>query len=405
MSTALAFAPEPDLASDDSVARSTSPDSKSESHLLASYEQLPFEPVSGHGARLVTTDGRELIDFYGGHAVALLGYGHPRLVAAIERQARALFFQSNAVPMAVRERAAAKLAAFAPAGLDRVFFVNSGAEANENALRIARRAVGRPRFVALEGAFHGRTAAAATLTWNATWYGLPRTPFDVRFVPRENVEALAAALAPGDVCALIVEPVQGVAGAVALSDDWLRAARALTRECGTLLLFDEIQCGMGRSGAPFVAQASGVTPDILTTAKGLAGGFPAGAVLVGRELAALLKPGELGTTFGGGPLAAALIEATLDALADEQVLVNVRARAAQIRAICAVGPVLEIGGRGLLVGLRTSRPAKRVQAELLARGFVVGTSADPHVVRLLPPLTISEAEVELLAAALAELPA
>jgi len=382
-----------------------SPPPSTPSALLPVYDLLDVEPVAGDGVELETADGRRLVDFYGGHAVALLGYRHPRLLGALATQARALFFQSNAVPLAVRERAAARLAAFAPAGLDRVFFVNSGAEANENALRVALRATGRGVVVALEGAFHGRTAAAGAVTWNARWYGFPRPPFEVRFVPREDAAALAAALAPGDVAAVIAEPVQGVAGAVALSDAFLAALRALTLRHGALLVFDEVQCGMGRSGWPFVAQAAGVTPDLLTTAKGLAGGFPAGALLVGEGLAAGLARGDLGTTFGGGPMACALIEATLGAIADEDLLANARARGEQIRAACAVGPVTGVGGRGLLVGLRTSRPAKTVQAELLARGFLVGTSGDPHVVRLLPPLVVSAAHVDALAAALAELPA
>jgi acetylornithine/N-succinyldiaminopimelate aminotransferase len=384
-----------DLAADPTEGRSA---------LVDVYDLLDLEPVGGDGCVLACADGRRLVDFYGGHAVALLGYRHPRLVAALAAQAESLFFQSNAVPLAVRDEAAAMLAAFAPDGLGRVFFVNSGAEANENALRLALKASGRPRIVALEGAFHGRTAAAAAVTWKAGWYGFPRAPFDVRFVPREDPAALERALSPGDVAAVIVEPVQGVAGAVALSDGYLRAARELTSAIGSLLVFDEVQCGMGRSGAPFVAQAAGVTPDLLTTAKGLAGGFPAGAVLMGERIAATLKKGELGTTFGGGPLAMALVAATLDAIAQDDLLANVRARAAQIRAACRVGPVVEITGRGLLTGLRTRRPAKRVQAELLAKGLLVGTSADPHVVRLLPPLTISEREVAALAAALAELP-
>jgi len=381
------------------------PDSAATPSALADvYDLLGVAPLAGDGCELACADGRRLVDFYGGHAVALLGYRHPRLLAALAAQAESLFFQSNAVPLAVREEAAAKLAAFAPAGLGRVFFVNSGAEANENALRLALKASGRPRIVALEGAFHGRTAAAAAVTWKAGWYGFPRAPFDVRFVPREDPAALERALSPGDVAAVIVEPVQGVAGAVALSDGYLRAARELTTAIGSLLLFDEVQCGMGRSGAPFVAQAAGVTPDLLTTAKGLAGGFPAGAVLMNERVAATLRRGELGSTFGGGPLAAALVVATLDAIADDELLANASARAAQIRATCAVGPVVEITGRGLLAGLRTRRAAKGVQAELLAKGFLVGTSADPHVVRLLPPLTISEAEVAALAAALADLP-
>ena len=387
------------------LAKMDEPENDSESALVQVYDLLDVEPVSGHGSTLETADGRRLIDFYGGHAVALLGYRHPKLLAALAQQANALFFQSNAVPMAVRERAARRLAEFAPAGLDRVFFVNSGAEANENALRIALRAVGRPRVVALEGAFHGRTAAAAAVTWGARWYGFPRAPFDVRFVPREDPEALERALSPGDVAAVIVEPVQGVAGAIALSDAYLAEARRLATAAGTLLVFDEVQCGMGRSGQPFVAQATGVTPDILTVAKGLAGGFPAGALLIGRELAETLRRGDLGTTFGGGPLAAALVEATIDAIESERLLSNVRARAEQIVATCAVGPVETITGRGLLVGLRTRRPAKQIQRELLGRGFLVGTSADPRAVRLLPPLVVTEREVAALASALAELPA
>jgi len=381
------------------------PPGVTESALLPVYDQLDVEPLSGDGVWLETADGRCVLDLYGGHAVALLGHRHPRLLAALGEQADRLVFQSNAVPLAVRERAARALAYFAPDGLGHVFFVNSGAEANENALRLALRTVGRPRLVALEGAFHGRTAAAAAVTWGARWYGFPRTPFEVRFVPREDREALAAALAPGDVSAVVVEPVQGVAGAFALSDDYLVALRRMTREHGSLLVFDEVQCGMGRSGAPFVAQAAGVTPDLLTVAKGLAGGFPAGAVLMTDAIAARVKPGELGTTFGGGPLACALVTATIAAIGEENLLANVTARAAEIRSLCCVGPVVEIHGRGLLVGLRTSRPAKTVQRELLARGVLVGTSADPNVARLLPPLTLRSEHVALLAGALAELPA
>ncbi len=375
------------------------------SALLPVYDQLPFEPVAGRGVWLEAADGRRILDFYGGHAVALLGYRHPALLAALQHQARRLFFQSNAVPLAVRERAATRLAAFAPAGLDAVFFVNSGAEANENALRLALRATGRPAVVALEGAFHGRTAAAGAVTWNARWYGFPRAPFDVRFVPREDPDALGHALAAGQVAAVILEPVQGVAGAVDLSDDYLRTARKLTLEHGALLIFDEVQCGMGRSGHPFVADAAVVTPDLLTVAKGLAGGFPAGALLVGAEIAAGLRTGDLGTTFGGGPMAAALIETTLEVIEGEGLLENVRERAAEIRAACVVGPVTGVQGRGLLVGLRTSRPARAIQRELLARGILVGTSADPNVVRLLPPLVITSEHVAQLAETLAGLPA
>ena len=373
--------------------------------LLPVYAHTPVEPVRGEGVMIHTRDGRTLIDFYGGHAVALLGYRHPRLVAALAGQAEELFFQSNSVPLAVRARAAERLVRFGPEGLSRAFLVNSGAEANENALRLAFRATGRERVVALEGAFHGRTAGAAAVTWGASekWYGFPRTPFPVTFVPRGDLAALEAALfADGGAAALIVEPVQGQAGAVDLGADYLRAARELTRKAGAFLLFDEVQCGMGRTGHPFAAQAYGILPDVLTTAKGLAAGFPAGAVLVSDEAAKGLKTGDLGTTFGGGPMACALIETVIDTIESEGLMDRVQSLSRLIRETCIVGPVTGVQGEGFLLGLRTTRPGKEVVADLLDRGILAGTSGDPHVVRLLPPLILEEEHVRILAAALAE---
>lgn len=372
--------------------------------MLPVYAHTPVEPVRGEGAMLQTRDGRELIDFYGGHAVALLGYRHPRLVAALAGQAEELFFQSNSVPLAVRARAAERLVRFGPEGLTRAFLVNSGAEANENALRLAFRHTGRNRIVAVEGAFHGRTAGAAAITWGAweKWYAFPQRPFHVSFVPRGDVEALAQALTP-DVAALIAEPIQGQAGAYSLGADYLKAARQLTRDAGALLIFDEVQCGMGRTGHPFAAQAWGVTPDILTTAKGLAAGFPAGAVLVSDGVAQGLKTGDLGTTFGGGPLACALIETVIEIIESEKLMERVKTLEALIRETCQVGPVTSIQGEGFLLGLRTTRPAREVVNELLDHGIMTGTSGDPSIVRLLPPLVLEEGHVHTLAKALAEI--
>jgi acetylornithine/succinyldiaminopimelate/putrescine aminotransferase len=260
--------------------------------------------------------------------------------------------------------------------------------------------------VALEGAFHGRTAGAAALTWKSErWYAFPRTPFDVTFVPRGNLDALEAALGAGasDVAALIAEPIQGQAGAVALGADYLSAARELTRKAGALLIFDEVQCGMGRTGHPFAAQAYGVTPDVLTTAKGLAGGFPAGALLVSDEVSAGLKHGDLGTTFGGGPLACALIETVIDTIETEGLMPRVRVLSQILRETCRVGPVTDIQGDGFLLGLRTSRPARQIVDELLDHGIMAGTSGDPDIVRLLPPLVLEEAHVQTLVKALGEI--
>ncbi|HET6162490.1 MAG TPA: aminotransferase class III-fold pyridoxal phosphate-dependent enzyme [Planctomycetota bacterium] len=375
------------------------------SPLLEIFERMGLEIPSGDGVTVQDKSGRKFLDFYGGHAVASLGYGHPYLVEALTNQARRLFFQSNAVDLEIRVRAAARLVKFAPLGLTRVFFVNSGAEAIENALRVAFLLTKRPRVVAVAGAFHGRTAAAAAITdHHDGWYAFPRKPFDVTWVPFDDVSALQAALGP-DVAAVIFEPVQGVAGARPLSKSFVHAAREVTQRHGALLILDEVQIGIGRSGSPFAAQHYGITPDVLATAKGIAGGFPCGALLVGEAIAAQLKRGQLGTTFGGGPMACALVDATLRAIEDQHLLERVKRVSKKIFDTCCVGPVEGIQGLGLLIGLRTRRPAREVLADLRAHAILAGTSHDAHVVRLMPPLILEEAHVEQLATALSAIPA
>jgi acetylornithine/N-succinyldiaminopimelate aminotransferase len=373
-------------------------------HLNEVYPMLPFTPVRGAGVHLEDASGRRVLDLYGGHAVAALGYGHPDLSDAIARQSRELVFQTNALPLAVRDEAAEALAAFGPTGLGRVFFVNSGAEANENALRLAFRATGRSKVVAMEHSFHGRTAAAAAVTYGAakSWYGFPRAPFDVTFVPRNDVAALRAAV-DSTTAAVIVEPVQGLAGAFDFAPEFLEAVRSACDSTGALFIIDEVQTGMGRLGAPFGAQLYGVRPDLLTVAKGLGGGFPCGAVLMPNSIASTLKGGALGTTFGGGPVACAAIKTVIEVINRDALLANVREVSAAIRARCVVGPVESVQGRGLLLGLRTRPKAAAVRDALLARNILVGTSADPHVLRLLPPLILGLDHVRQLASALEDL--
>jgi acetylornithine/N-succinyldiaminopimelate aminotransferase len=376
----------------------------SQSALLEVFKRSGVEPISGEGMWLTCADGTRYLDFYGGHAVALLGNVHPRLVAAMTEQARTLFFQSNSVDLEIRQRAARRLIHFGPKGLTRVFFVNSGAEANENALRIAFLTNRRNRVVAVAGSFHGRTAAAGALTaGHEKWYGFPQNPFPVTTVPFNDTVALTAAVG-NDVAAVIVEPVQGVAGARVVSAEFLECARTITRERGALLIFDEVQCGMGRSGWPFVAQAHGITPDLLTTAKGLAGGLPAGAVLISESLSTQIQKGDLGTTFGGGPVICAVIEAVIDVIEREDLLPRVRRLSARMQAECQVGPVIGVQGMGYLLGLRTRRPASEVLAELRARHILAGSSNDPQVLRLLPPLILEDSHVDMLVTALKELP-
>lgn len=375
------------------------------SPLAAVFAQYPIEVVSASGVWLDTRDARRVLDLYGGHAVAALGYGHPRWLRALEGQARSVLFQTNAVPMEVRERAAARLVKFAGLGLDTVFFVNSGAEANENALKLAFRATGRSRVAAIEHGFHGRTAAAGAVTHGAAakWYGFPRAPFDVSFIRRDDVDDVNARVT-SETAAVIVEPIQGLAGAYDLSREFLAALRRRCDETGAVLIFDEVQCGMGRCGEAFAARLYGVEPDMITTAKALGSGFPCAALLMSPRIAASLKVDALGTTFGGGPMACAVIEAVIDTIESENLLANVREISAQIRATCGVGPVTGFQGAGFLLGLRTNRPARDVQRELLERDILVGTSADPAIVRLLPPFTLGSEHVARLRAALAGLP-
>jgi acetylornithine/succinyldiaminopimelate/putrescine aminotransferase len=370
-------------------------------HLAPVFAHFPLEVKDARGVYLHTPGGRKVLDLYGGHAVAALGYGHPRWVEALTTQARSLCFQSNAVPLDVRRRAATRLTQFCGLGLDTVFFVNSGAEANENALKLACKMTGGTRVVAVEGGFHGRTAAAGAVTWGAEkkWYGFPSKPFDVRFIKPSDAGRLGE-LIDDATAAVIVEPVQGVAGAVDMPKAFLEALRFRCSENGSILIFDEVQCGLGRTGYPFAANLYGVTPDIITTAKALGAGFPVSAMLVADHVASYLKTDTLGTTFGGGPMACAIVEAVIDIIESENLLENVRLRSAEIREKCMVGPVIGMQGAGLLLGLRTSRPAKEVQAELLEQDILTGTSGDPNVVRILAPFVLQSEHVDQLRDAL-----
>lgn len=374
-------------------------------HLAPVFAQFPLEVSDAKGVYLHTPGGRKVLDLYGGHAVAALGYGHPRWVEALAEQAQALCFQSNAVPLDVRRRAATKLANFCGLGLDTIFFVSSGAEANENALKLAFKMTGGTQVVAVEGSFHGRTAAAGAVTWGAQqkWYGFPQKPFDVTFIKPSDIDKLGAVI--GDrTAAVIVEPIQGVAGAVDLPREFLAALRFRCSENGSILIFDEVQCGVGRTGHPFAANLYGVTPDIITTAKALGAGFPVSALLIADHVAPYLKIDTLGTTFGGGPMACAIVEAVIGIIESERLLENVRQRSAEIREQCVVGPIVATQGAGLLLGLRTSRPAKDVQAELLKLDILTGTSADPNVVRVLAPFVLGSEHVMQLRDALKRIP-
>ncbi len=383
-----------------SPASAKDPRTREAATTLPVYGQLPFVPERAAGCDIITSDGQRILDLYGGHAVAALGYGHPRLIKAISEQSSKLLFQSNAVALEVRADAAEMLTAVAPENLNRVFFVNSGAEANENALRMACVVTKRNKILAITQGFHGRTAAAGAVTWNSDqWYGFPDKPFDVEFIPRDDCDA-AESMIGGDIAAVIVEPVQGVAGAYDLSHDFLHMLRDCTSRNGALLIADEVQSGMGRCGRYFAVQVQEIMPDILTSAKALGGGIPCGAVLCTDEISAHFGPGDLGSTFGGGPVAAAAIIAVIESIEAEGLLKNVRQREAQIREQCVQGPVQKIQGMGLLLGLVCDRPAIEVRNALLEHDVLTGTSSDPNVLRILAPLVLESNHVDHLAHAL-----
>ena len=371
---------------------------------LPVYAQMPLTAVSGHGSWLVDEEGREWLDAYGGHAVASTGHCHPRVVAAIQEQAARLIFYSTAVPLRLREELAELIAARCPGDLSRVFFCNSGAEANENALGLARKATGRQRIVSVTGGWHGRTVACLAVTDGEKYEAGARRagmPLSEK-VPFNDVGAMHAAV-DETVAAVIVEPVQGLTGARDCSREFLRAAREACDRSGAALIFDEVQCGAGRSGHFTAAQTLGVTPDILTLAKGLASGVPIGAMVATSGITSGLHLGDLGSTFGGGPIACAAAIATIAVIEEERLMENATRVGAHIREwACrrlapSGGPVQ---GLGLLLGLRLARSAAEVQRSLFARRVLTGTSSDPAVLRLLPPLTFSTEDADRLLGAL-----
>ncbi|MEU9333530.1 acetylornithine transaminase [Streptomyces sp. NPDC048290] len=370
--------------------------------LMNNYGTPRLPLVRGEGARLWDADGTEYTDFVGGIAVNALGHAHPAVVAAVTRQIASLGHVSNLFvaepPVALAERL---LQLFGRSG--KVFFCNSGAEANEGAFKIGR-LTGRGHMVATEGGFHGRTMGALALT------GQPgkQEPFrplpgDITHVPYGDAQALAAAVTE-DTAFVIIEPIQGENGVVVPPPGYLKAARAITAATGSLLVLDEVQTGVGRTGHWFAYQAhEGVLPDVVTLAKGLGGGLPLGATVAFGRAAELLQPGQHGTTFGGNPVACAAGLAVLDTVADDGLLANVKRQSEALRdGIERLGHplVAHVRGAGLLLGIVLTQPlAPRVQQAAQDAGFLVNAPA-PDVVRLMPPLNLGDDQVAALLRAL-----
>ena len=365
--------------------------------LLPTYAPYPFPLVKGEGDRVFDDAGGAWLDFYGGHCVCATGHSHPAVVKAVADQAASLLFYSAAAALPVRDVAAERITAFS--GMDSVFFCNSGAEANENALKLALLLTGRKRLAAFDGGWHGRTLLALSVTDD------PKItqPYADHLVPTlrlpfGDLDALAAADFSA-IAGVILEPIQSMAGIKTASRPWFEALRAKCDATGTLLIFDEIQTGMGRLGVPFAAQFYGVRPDFMTSAKGLASGVPMGALLMTATVAAKLKGGDLGSTFGGGPLACAALIATVDAITGEGMMANAAKAAARLRQELAGSVVSEVLGEGLLLGLRSAHAAA-LKKHLLACHILVGGSGDATVLRLMPPLNLSDEALSALITAI-----
>jgi len=370
--------------------------------VLGTYARTAFHPRSGKGARLIDADGKEYWDLLGGIAVNVLGHRHPRLVKALRDESDSLLHVSNLFYHPAQGILAEELVR--ASGLERAFFCNSGTEANEAALKFARLAnPGRGEVVALEESFHGRTLGSLSMTGHEAY----RTPFaplvpGAKFIAPNDVAALEAAV-NGNTCAIFLEPVMGEGGIIPLTDDFLAAARRIADRSGAILVFDEIQCGLGRTGSMFAFQKSGIVPDIVTLAKPLGGGLPLGAVITGHALEGLVKPGHHGTTFGGNPIACRLGVIVLDEIKKSALLHRVAETGAwlalQFAELKERQPaIVDVRGSGFMWGLELDRAATPVQKELMAKEFIVGT-ARTNVIRLLPPyVTPKKAFTEFISA-------
>ena len=373
---------------------------------LATYKKMPVVAERGEGVWIYTSDGERYLDLYGGHAVAGTGHCHPHVVKAIKEQSDKLLFYSNLVYSEARARAAEKLVSVAPDALTKAFFCNSGTEANENAMRMARMATGRENIITFSGGFHGRTADAISATFLGKYrdLGKPNVPGHLKaeFGDIESVRELA----DDSVAAIMLEPIQSMAGVRMADSEFYRALRQLCDERQIVLIYDEVQTGVGRTGEWFFVGSEagdGVVADIITLAKALGSGIPVGACLVTEEIASHIKENDLGSTFGGGMVAMAAVTATLEAIEDDRMLDNVRSVESYLRErLKEVEQVVNIRGRGFLLGLEFVNAAKPIHEALLARKIITGTSSDAKVLRLLPPLCLGKTEVDVFTDALRE---
>ena len=358
------------------------------------YSLYDIEPVRGKGNYVYTADGTPYLDFYGGHAVISIGHSHPRYVDAVSRQVSQLAFYSNSVKNTLQQRLADLLGEISGYDDYQLFLANSGAEANENAIKLASFATGRRRILAFDKAFHGRTSAAVAATDNPRIQAPVNKTDNIVFSPLNDIEAATRMLESQEFAAVIIEGIQGVAGIRMVDDDFLRRLSEVAAATGTLLIADEIQSGYGRTGKFFAHQHAGIRPDIITSAKGIANGFPMSAVLVSPEIRP--EKGMLGTTFGGNHLACAAAIAVLEIIRDETLVENAALTGERLIArLRSMPEIKEVRGRGLMIGMEIDGDASELRRKLLFGNHVFTGGAGIHTVRLLPPLTITDGEADI----------
>jgi len=359
---------------------------------VSTYAKMPIAVERSSGAWVWTSEGEKYLDLYGGHAVCATGHSHPHVVAAIKEQAEKVLFYSNLVYSEIRGRAAEKLVSIAPGSLTQAFFCNSGTEANENAMRMARMVTGRQKIVSFNGGFHGRTADSISATFLGKYrkIGEPNVPFHVEatFGDLDSAEQVI----DGETAGVILEPIQSMAGVIEAEPEYFAGLREICDRAGAMLIFDEVQTGVGRTGNWFFAGsslASEVVPDIVTLAKSLGSGIPVGACLVNERISSAIKLNDLGTTFGGGMIAMAAVLATLEAIDEDNMIANARAVELSLREeLQQVPGVKKVRGKGCLLGIEFDSPCKPYYDALLANRVITGTSSDQNVLRLLPPLCV-----------------
>jgi LysW-gamma-L-lysine/LysW-L-ornithine aminotransferase len=377
-------------------------------HLIPLYQKFPIEIVRGSGALIYDSRGREYIDLSGGYGVAIVGHSNPRVAEAISEQARKLITCHGSLYNDSRERYLSLLSKYLPTGLSRVFFSNSGAEANEAAIKFAKKVTGRASVVAFTGSYHGKTHGALSATWNQKY----RKPFEplvqgVRFSPFGNLEKAREAI-DETTAAVLVEPIQGESGIHVPPDEFLPGLRDATKSKGAVLIFDEVQSGFGRTGKIWACENWGVSPDILTASKGIAGGYPFAITATTESISTVMKPGEHTSTFGGNPLGCAAAYAALDFLISERILEKTLSDGeyfrAQLEAIRTKHPtvVREVRGKGLMLGVELKIPVK----DVIMKGFdhdLVLLYSGLNILRFLPPLVITRHEIDKVVSGLDEI--